>query len=1082
MSSIESGTGYAFLFSEDVAAQLNRRVTFSVTTATAAQLFDRLFSGSNVTYRIVDRQVLLSLRPAAQQQTSPTTGRVTDENGNPLAGAAVIVTGTYVGTSTDPDGRFSFVVPAGSASLDVSYIGMNPQTVALRAGVTNYNITMASSSTEIEQVVAIGYFNRSKDNFTGSAVVVSGEDLRRMNPNNLLQSIESFDPSFKVAPNNLMGSDPNSLPNINIRGAASVPTGASSDVLRRDNIANSVNMPTFILDGYEVGVEKIYDLDINRIESISILKDAAATAVYGSRAANGVLVITTIAPKEGKMSLSVNYELNASFPDLSSYDVLNAKEKLRYEELAGLYDHEIAGNLPQQALTELYYKKLYNVVSGMDTDWIAQPARNAFGNKVSLFLEGGSETVRYGITGQYQDMPGVMKGSGRERLGFGVDLSYNANSNLIFKNVLSVANVGGKDSPYGSFADYVKMNPYYRKTDELGNIIQRIDTWEEKKDTGEDNNHIVLNPLYNATLSSFSRDKYWEINDAFTIEWFIAEGLKFRGLVSYLHKDATSDIFVSPLANEFQYVAGSSLDEKYKDRTKRGSYEFASSEQNFFDASATLTYGRGFGGHFINAALGTNMRTGNTKIKTFKAIGFTNDRFSDIGFAKGYEENASPSSIKDIERLFGAFMSINYSYDNRFLIDVSGRLDGSSKFGGNNNIAPFWAVGIGWNLHNEEFMRSLGTVSQLRLKANTGLTGSVSFSPYMANTLYKYDKDNWYSTGVGAYVTQYGNENLKWQKTQNYDVGLDVGLLQDRFFITGHYYYKLTKDMLADITLPTSTGFSYYRENLGDIKNTGYEIGLKLNVFKNEDWNITITGNFVHNQNKLVKISDALKKMNDKADENQTDPDKDLLGVPLLRYNEGQSLNTIYAVRSLGIDPESGREIYVDRDGNLTYFWDVKDIAPICDPTSKLDGFFGGSVYYKGFMLTLSFFTRFGGYEYNQTLIDKVENADPRYNVDRRALESRWTTPGQKTLYKNIQEHGETRVTERFIQRDNALELRSVYFSYDFKPELYKKLGMNSLRVALSANDVWRTATIDLERGINYPFARSITLSLQTSF
>ena len=288
--------------------------------------------------------------------------------------------------------------------------------------------------------------------------------------------------------------------------------------------------------------------------------------------------------------------------------------------------------------------------------------------------------------------------------------------------------------------------------------------------------------------------------------------------------------------------------------------------------------------------------------------------------------------------------------------------------------------------------------------------------------------------------------------------------------------------MLADIALPTSTGFSYYRENLGDIKNYGYEIGFKLNVYKDKDWNVTLNGNFVGNKNKLMKISDALKKMNDKADEEQQNTENGNMGVPLLRYQEGQSLKTIYAVRSLGIDPENGKEIFIDKDGNQTYDWSVDDIVPICDASPKVEGYFGGNIYYKGFMLTLSFYTRFGGYEYNQTLIDKVENADPRYNVDRRAMESRWTTPGQSALYKDVKEHGTTRVTERFVQKDNVLELRSVFLSYDFKPEVYKKLGMQSLRVAVTANDLWRTSTIKLERGIYYPFARSLTFSLQTTF
>jgi hypothetical protein len=232
----------------------------------------------------------------------------------------------------------------------------------------------------------------------------------------------------------------------------------------------------------------------------------------------------------------------------------------------------------------------------------------------------------------------------------------------------------------------------------------------------------------------------------------------------------------------------------------------------------------------------------------------------------------------------------------------------------------------------------------------------------------------------------------------------------------------------------------------------------------------------------LIKISNSLKKLNDKANDVQTNEDNANFALPLLRYEEGQSINTIYAVRSLGIDPENGKEIFVKKDGSLTHDWNVQDIVPICDATPQLEGFFGGSVYYKGFLLNLSFYTHFGGYEYNQTLIDKIENADPRYNVDSRAMEQRWKNPGDVALYKNIQDKTKTHVTERFIQKDNLLELRSVYFSYDFDAPFIKKIGLKTLRASITANDIWRTSSITIERGINYPFARSFTFSLQTNF
>lgn len=898
--SVLESQGYAILYGQGVNQEIAKPVSLKVSGATLDQFLGEAFRNTQLTYKIVDRQILVSPRQGQQaasaSQPMLISGKVIDEEGLPIAGASVSIKNASGGTVTNSGGAFQIGVPATGATLLVACMGKDDKEVAVTPGTTQYTVQLSASVSEVGQVVAIGYFNRRKDNFTGTAVVVSGEDLKKVNPNNLLQGIQAFDPSFRLTADNFAGSDPNQMPKINVRGAASVPTGAGGDVLRRDNLSTSVNLPTFILDGYEVGVEKIYDLDINRVASISLLKDAAATAVYGSRAANGVLVITTIAPKEGQLRLTANYELAASFPDLGSYDILNAGEKLEYERLAGLYELE---GFNRQELQELYYKKHYRVVSGVDTYWLSQPVQNALGNKLSLFIEGGSPSVRYGINGIYQTSPGVMKDSGRDRLGVGVDFSYNANSKLLFKNALNVANVTGQDSPYGSFSEYVKTNPYYPKTDERGLIIQNVDTWLGRKSTGEDDNTYVLNPMWNSTLSSFYKTDYWEFNDIFSLEWNFTGDLRLRALASFLQKNTGVDFFTSPYANQFYDYTGDKL-------TERGEYTYGALGESTLDASATLTYGKALGRHYFNAALGTNIRSSNYTTKYFTAVGFTNDRFSDIGFAKGYKDNASPSSSESQDRLFGAFLSVNYSFDNRFLADLSVRADGSSKFGTDNKVAPFWAAGIGWNVHHEAFLRDQHVVSQLRLKANTGLTGSVSFTPYQANTLYTYNKKDWYSTGVGVEVTQYGNENLKWQRTRNYDVGLDLGFLEDRLFATGRWYYKLTKDMLTDVTLPPSTGFGYYKDNLGDIKNVGYEFGLKLNVYKTKDWNINLTGNFVHNQNTLLKISDALKKMNDKADQTQTDNEHpENMGAPLLRFVEGQSLNTIYAVRSLGIDPET---------------------------------------------------------------------------------------------------------------------------------------------------------------------------------
>lgn len=1075
---IKKQTGYVFFYNTRL-LQKTHAVNIDVKNKGLKEVLDQIFVAQPVTYSIVNKTIVVNERApqplppvVAQLDTVPLLevhGKVIDENsGTPVVGANVVVKGNQYGTTTDANGAFVIRAKRGAA-LAISYVGFENQQVTVKENV-QLSVKMKNSKTPLTDVVITGYQQIKKESFTGNAVTVTGEELKRINPTNMLQSISAFDPSFQVAQNNLLGSNPNRLPQINVRGSASLPTG-SGEVLTRDNLKGNINLPTFILDGFEVSVEKVFDLDVNRVQTITLLKDAAATAVYGSRAANGVLVITTKSPQEGKLQVNYNYDGTISAPDLTDYHVLNAAEKLEYERLAGLY--EAVGDRNKTEQEELYYQKKANVLAGVNTYWLSQPVKTAFAHKNSLYLEGGSAAIRYGVDLRYQTQPGVMKGSGRDRYGLGSVISYAPSKKFIFRNTLTVTQVNAKESPYGSFANFVAMNPYYPKTDSNGHILQAVDSWvvdTRLTDSSQYKTQNVLNPMYNGTLSNFNKTKYTEIIDAFTAEWNISSALRLRGLASVTKREYTTDYFLSPLSNEFFNYETTRLRE-------RGSYVYSTNDENIFDGNLTLNYNKQLGDHFVNLAGGVNMRTYSTDTKSIVARGFSNDRFSNIEFANEYAQNSSPSGYYALERLFGSFMSVNYSYRNKYMADLSARLDGSSKFGNDNKTAPFWSLGLGWNVHKEDFMLN-SAFSTLRLRASTGLTGEVKFEPYQSNTTYDYYTSNWYSTGIGATVTTYGNEGLKWQKTDNYDVGVDLGLFRDKIFLSARYYQKLTHGLLADVILPPSTGFSSYKENLGDMKNTGVEMNLKATVFKSRNWTVSMIANMSRNVNKIVRISNALKSYNDKIDNEQV---KNYASTPLLRYREGESLNTIYAVRSLGIDPENGKEILVKRDGSYTYTWDVKDVVPVADNTPFAYGYFGPNVAYKRFLLNVLFYTKFGGKEYNQTLVDRIENANPRYNVDSRVLSDRWKKPGDVTLYKDISLTDKTNVSDRFIQRDNLVELQSIYLSYDFEKRIYSKMAMRNLRVAFTMNDIWRWSSMKQERGIDYPFARSFTFSIQTS-
>jgi len=1090
---IKQQTGYLFFYSGKVNLK-KQTLNVEFRNVPLEEALKACLTDQNLTYNIVDKTIVIRNKQAAnsdiiQADDITVSGRVIDaETQQGIPG--VNITSKTIKTlsaQTDGQGNFKFVTQAGDI-LVFSYVGFKAKEV--KATTAPMTIALEADVKTIENVVITGYQTIKKESFTGNAVVIKGDDLKRTNPQNVLKAIQTFDPSFRLLDNNLAGSDPNALPKINVRGATALPglPQNKNDVLDRNNLSSTYNLPAFIMDGFEVSLQKVVDLDINRIESITILKDAAATAVYGSRAANGVMVITTKAPVSGKLQLFYNTDVTLSAPDLSDYHVLNAKDKMAYEQMAGLYRTGGSnGTSNQDQLDQQLFSKLKNVASGVNTYWLSQPLRNAYAQKHSLNVQGGDQSFRYGLDLRYQTQPGVMKGVTRDRYSGGMDFTYMPSKKLIFRNNLSINQTHGENSPYGSFSTYALMNPYYPKTDSAGRVVQELASWSINRGSNRPSNveqyrtAYVFNPLFEASLNNFSKDSYLELIDAFSIDYRLSESFRLRSLISLNQTTSKSDNFLSPLSNAFYTTAPDKLN-------NRGSYDYNTSSQFGIDGNVTLNYNKQIGESAFNLVMGANVIARKSDFKSVSAQGFSNDNFTNIGFARIYKENSAPGGDVLIQRTLGALFSGNYAYKNKYLADASFRLDGSSSFGSNKRFAPFWAAGLGWNIHNEEFLKNNNVISQLKLRANTGKVGSVGFEPYMSRSIYQYQTSNWYSTGIGATLLGYGNNNLQWQKTTTYDAGLDLGFLKDRVVISPRYYHKMTKGLITEITLSPSTGFTTYKENLGDMANKGFEVYLTANAFRNNDWNVNITGNAARNTNTLVKLSNSLQAFNNKINDIQNDPDNNkegeigLASMPVVRYVEGQSLYTIYGVKSLGINPENGKEIFVKKDGSLTYDYDIKDTQAIGDGTPKVSGNMGTNVSYKGLLLSFSLYYRFGGQTYNQTLVDRIENADPRFNVDSRALSQRWVNPGDHALYKNIADLTTTKVSSRFVQKENLIELQSVYLGYDFKKDFIRRAGFQGLRASITMNDIFRTSSVEIERGIDSPFARNVSFSLLASF
>ncbi|MCI7308534.1 SusC/RagA family TonB-linked outer membrane protein [Alistipes senegalensis] len=1070
---LDNHTQYDFVYNNSQIESLPR-VSMQMSRTTVVDVVKHCVRNSSLSYQIRGNMVVI--RPADEikkgtEEAVQFSGVVYDENGLPLAGVSVVLKQASRGAVTGPDGKFTLKARrSDDMTLSFSFLGMKNQEIAVFNNgkqvfkeLDKINVHMDPAVSEIGNVVVTGILNIAQKSFSGSSTTITGEQLKTVAPQgNALSAIQIFEPSFRIAENLDMGSNPNALPQMYVRGRSGIGTPALDESLTSEHaLKNDPNQPIFMLDGYEVSMEKIYDLDIERIETYTILKDAAATAMYGSRAANGVVVITTKPLPAGRLNVTYSGNFTINAPDLSSYNLMNAREKLEAERLAGYYDTDD----PSQIATKLkeYNGKLQNIERGIETDWLALPLRTSFGHKHSIGIAGASDAFRYGLDLMYDDQEGVMKGQNRKKMSAALNLQYQYKG-LTFRNQMTTTLVNSQESPYGTFSDYVRMNPYDTYLDENGNIGMNMATWHSGSP--------YRNPMYDATLGSFDKGKRHEFYDQFDVRYYLNKKINFKANVALGYIVSDSDKFTDPAAAKFQSTE------------KKGQLTTSRQKQSTYDISLNGYYNDQIGRHNINFVVGLNIREEKTNYEGFTYSGFPEGGFSAPGYAKDID---TKSYLEGKNRLFGALAVLNYSYNDVIFADLSGRIDGSSQFGSNKRFAPFFSTGAGVNVHNLKFFKeNTPWLTQFKLRGTYGMTGKVSFPSYAAQNKYEMFTDWQYPTGDGVQIMYLGNPNLKWERTLQTDLGFEFEILKGLFYAKYNYYIKDTHDNIADMFIPTSSGFTSYKENIGRMENRGHEIKLQSRVVNTRNTIINLIFNGASNKGKLKKISNSLRAYNDRVNEhyNSNQGGNDVQSTPLLRYVEGGSLTGIYAMRSLGIDPATGKELYMRRDGSTTFKWDPAENVLVGDTEPSMSGSFGLSAYWKGFTLDTYFMYEWGGQRYNQTLRTTIEMADIlNSNCDRRVLSDRWIKPGDIARFRDIKDYNSvTRPTSRLVQNYSYLNMSSLSVGYEFKRDMIRKLGLYRLKLQFNCRDLFTASSIQVERGLSSPYARAFTLSVNASF
>lgn len=1006
-------------------------------------------------WKFINKKLSIVVKKRRTQLTTPTdeiqiTGVVIDKNEEVIPGVSVIIKGTTLGTATDINGKFVIRIPSrDNIVLQFSCIGMQKKEIAIKDD-KELIVIMEESSEVIQEVVVTGIYSRNKESFTGSFSSYSKEDLKMVGTQNIIQSLRSLDPSMLVIESKQWGSDPNRMPDIEIRGKTSI-------VGLKTEFENDPNQPLFILDGVETTLETIVNLSMDRVASVTILKDAASTAIYGSKAANGVIVVETIQPRSGQLRLSYNGNYKIQFADLSDYNLMNAAEKLEFERLSGRYD-DFSSYSNNVVLQKLYNERLAEVIRGVDTYWMSEPLRTVLNHSHNIYIDGGDNAMRYGLGIGYNNSNGVMKGSDRNVISANIDLTYRKKS-LLFSNKFSLDVTHTEREPV-AFSKFAQANPYFRKKLENG----YIPLWLEDSGT-QQNSAYIKNPLYEWTIKNTNIGNTIQLRDNFSIEWRIFTSLRATARLGLTKSVGRTEQFKSPKHPDFLET----------EKLKQGSFSASSSESFSYNGDLNLAFGKIFiEKHQVNLVGGWSFNEHKKKSDGYRVVGFNDDLHQNPAFSTGFSDGQKPTYSLSKSRSTSFFLNANYSFMNRYLMDFNLRADGTSKFGANKRFSSTWAVGLAWNLHNEEFMRKLDIFTNFKIRASIGNPGNQNFDAYQAMKIYRYNVEYQNMFGSSAIIDQFGNKNLNWQRTLDKNIGVDLSILNNRVRLTLDYYRKDTDPLLISIPMPPSVGTSSINANAGRQISSGWNGSLFYTILRKQNMNWSMHLNFRTSKSEYRDIGNKLQELNEPGSAQN-----------LVRYYERASPDDMWAVPSLGIDPATGREMFRKKDGTQTFVYSTDDEIVVGSSRPDVEGVIGSTFYYKGLSVSMSLRYRLGGQVMASALYSKVENISRQqiyYNQDRRALHDRWQKPGDKAKFKSIKETSSTPMSSRFVRTENTLAGESISIGYESNAKWVRYIGAEGITFRAYMNDIFRLSSFKEERGIDYPFARTISFSLNLRF
>ncbi|MEC5147661.1 TonB-dependent receptor [Chitinophaga sp. 180180018-2] len=996
---IESNSNYRFFYNESF-SDLDRPITIDVKDKKINDVLKLLFNSSNVTYKVLENNLVV-ITPTGTAQIK-VTGFVTDAvTKDPLPGVTVSVEGSSIGTVTDAMGKFTIQAPAENSTLVFSYIGYNTQKVAI-GGRQELQIKLDADTKKLEEVVVMGYTTTTTKNLTGAAQAVSAVKLKDVTASSMDKMLQGKVSGVFVG--NSSG-DPAAAPVVRIRGNGTLTAG---------------NTPLIVVDGIIGGLPNPSD-----IESVTVLKDAAATTLYGARASNGVMVITTKRGKAGKTKVNFRTNVGAAYLNTGHFHLMNG---------ADLYDLQKAAGA-----------NLDPAVKNINTDWQKLAFQSATNQNYELSTSGGNEKTRFYLGGNYYKEDGILKGTGLERFSARLNLDHNITDKLRVSANFAGTQTSSRDNSNGSLYQYYTNLPWDKAFDSQGKPVNPLDV---AKWYGRDMTNFVYDQQYN-----YIKNKRQSIEALLKLEYDITRWLSFSS---------------TNRAQYYHYNQESNEDS----RTSAGS-DYRGTLYNYYqDSAAYISSNLLKARYTINKVHNIDGLVG----AEFQQINLNNMSGKGQGVLQGVEVldgTSSPMSVggTKIGRAFNSyFLQANYNYNYKYYLTASFRRDGSSKFGFDRQYGNFYAVGASWAASEEEFIKQIKAISNLKIRASYGTTGNAEIGDYTAIGAYAINTQ--YNGFPGAYPSVYNVPRLSWEKAYNTNVGFDLGLF-NRINLTVDIYQRDSKDLLFNVPLPGTAGYSYIPRNVGSVRNQGIEISLNTDNLVGEfSWSTDFNIGF--NKNRVTDLYGGQAQI--------IDP---ISGYFVLR--QGQDMRSFFMRKWAGVDPGNGNPLWekVTTDANgketraTTSNYNDATLQIVGSATPK---FFGGmrNVFtYRNFQLSafLSFVS--GNQVYNSTR-ELMDNDGAYYTYNMMALDkgwSRWQQPGDVATHPKYVIKGNKnsqKTSSRFLEDGSYLRLRNVNLSYALPKAWLDRVHIGSARISIGGDNLWtltKFSGIDPEvddRGINY--------------